>query len=88
MIVTRDSAGPIAHEKVMIGGGVSEMNVARIERHGAFEACRRFAPASLSPVDAADVSMNSGIVRGNRRGDFELLKSCVVILFPLREAKS
>jgi hypothetical protein len=49
-IVTGRSRRPVTQEKVIVAGDHSDVSVARIEGQGAFEACNRFAPASLPPI--------------------------------------
>ena len=87
-IVTGSSGRPVTHEKVIVAGVESDAAVARIEGEGAFEAGNRFAPASLPAIDATNVSVDLGIIGRSRRGDLELLKSCVVILLAPIEAKT
>jgi hypothetical protein len=87
-IVTGSSGRPVTHEKVIVAGEKSEVAVARIERQGAFEAGNRVAPASLPAIDATNIIVDLGIVGRSRRGDLELLKSCVVLLLPPIEAKA
>src|SRR6266403_603328 len=68
-IETGRSGGPVAQKKVIVGRLESDDAVARIEGPGAFEACNRFAPASLPAIDAANVIVDVGVIRRSRRGD-------------------
>ena len=86
-IVTGSSSRPVTHEKVIISGIENDAAVTRIEGHGAFEACNRFAPTSLPAIDASNVTVDLGVIGRTRRGDLELLKSCVVLLIPQIEAR-
>ena len=82
--VTGSSGRPVTHKKVIVAGEVSDVGIARVEGESAFVAGHRFAPASLPPIDATDVIVDFGIIGRSRRGDLELLKSCVVLFLPNR----
>ncbi len=87
-IVTGSSGRPVTQPKVIVAGEHSDVSVAGIEGQSAFEAFNRFAPTSLPPIDATNISVGLGIIRRSRRGDLELLKSCVVMLLSPIEAKT
>ncbi len=86
--ITGSSGRPVPHIKVIVAGEMSDRGIARVEGESAFVAGYRFAPASLPPIDATNVIIDLGVIGRSRRGDLELLKSCVVILLAQIETKA
>ena len=87
-IVSGSSGRPVTQKKVIVGGEPNDAGIARIEGQGAFEAGNRVAPASLPAIDATNIIVDLGTIGRSRCSELELLKSCVVFLFPPVEAKT